>query len=120
MKIISLLKKLRDGYVIRQVEHIKLPDFSTEGIVREHLLFIGRVQNVGFRMEVYLIAGKLGLTGWVKNKEDGNVEAEIQGEKSKIAFIKHYMKSLKRAKVTHIVEKELALQNQEQSFLYIE
>lgn len=39
----------------------------------------GRVQGVGFRYAAYREATALGLTGWVRNAYDGNVEAEFVG-----------------------------------------
>lgn len=44
----------------------------------------GRVQGVGFRMFVQQHASELGLTGWVRNMEDGSVEMEIQGDPGKV------------------------------------
>jgi acylphosphatase len=99
MSIKETLKKARDNYVIDQVEDIKLPDFGTSPITREKVIFLGRVQNVGFRLEVFLLATRIGLTGWVKNTENGSVEAELQGEINRIEFLKDFMKSLKRARV---------------------
>lgn len=39
----------------------------------------GRVQGVGFRFFVQTEAKKRGVTGWVKNMDDGTVTMEIQG-----------------------------------------
>ena len=47
---------------------------------REHIVFYGRVQGVGFRYYAVNKANQLGLTGWVKNLPDGTVEMEVQGE----------------------------------------
>lgn len=47
--------------------------------VRRHIRFSGRVQGVGFRYTACYIARSLGLTGWVKNLWDGDVEMEVQG-----------------------------------------
>lgn len=47
--------------------------------VRQHLIFEGTVQNVGFRYEMTRLAQQHGLTGWVRNVEDGTVEAQVQG-----------------------------------------
>ena len=44
----------------------------------------GIVQGVGFRMFVQQHASELGLTGWVRNMEDGSVEMEIQGDPEKV------------------------------------
>ena len=48
--------------------------------IRKHYIFKGRVQAVGFRYTAYKEARKLGLTGFVKNLNNNNVEAEFQGE----------------------------------------
>lgn len=47
-------------------------------IVR-HLQITGRVQGVGFRYYMQRRAQELGITGWVRNRRDGSVEALIQG-----------------------------------------
>jgi len=50
--------------------------------VRAHVIISGRVQGVFFRMETLEQARKSGVSGWVKNKHDGRVEAVFEGEKS--------------------------------------
>jgi acylphosphatase len=39
----------------------------------------GRVQGVGFRIATVRHAHMLGVTGWVRNADDGSVEALLQG-----------------------------------------
>ena len=53
-------------------------------IVRKHIRFTGRVQGVGFRYRASYAARSLGVTGWVKNNEDGSVEMEAQGTEEQI------------------------------------
>lgn len=43
------------------------------------LRVVGRVQGVGYRAFVDMRANELGLTGWVRNRTDGSVEAVMQG-----------------------------------------
>lgn len=44
------------------------------------MVITGRVQGVGFRYSAYRQAQSLGLTGWVRNRADGAVEAEFEGD----------------------------------------
>lgn len=40
----------------------------------------GFVQGVGFRFAVERAAGSRGVSGWVRNRPDGTVEAVFEGE----------------------------------------
>jgi acylphosphatase len=45
----------------------------------------GHVQGVGFRYWTDEAAGELGLTGWVRNRRDGSVEALFSGAAESVA-----------------------------------
>lgn len=52
------------------------------GRVRKHLIINGRVQGVGFRAFLRQQARKYQISGWVKNRIDGSVEAVLEGEET--------------------------------------
>jgi acylphosphatase len=51
-----------------------MPDLQTR-----RYLVSGRVQGVGFRWFVEREAGLIGVTGWVRNNENGDVEVMATG-----------------------------------------
>ena len=63
-------------------------------MIRKHIIFYGRVQDVGFRYYSTYKAKRLGLVGWVKNLDDGSVEMEVQGREEEIdqliLFLDHH------------------------------
>lgn len=52
--------------------------------VRAHVIFEGKVQGVFFRATTQECARDLMLTGWVRNRADGTVEAVFEGEGSDV------------------------------------
>jgi len=49
-----------------------------------HVVVLGRVQGVGFREFTRTIAQRLGIAGWVRNRDDGGVELAAAGNPSQI------------------------------------
>ena len=55
--------------------------------LRAHLAVRGLVQGVWFRGSMQSEARRLGVGGWVRNRADGTVEAEVEGERAAVEAI---------------------------------
>ena len=51
---------------------------------RIHLFIRGKVQGVFFRQAIKVIAKKNNITGWVRNLDDGRVEALLEGDSESV------------------------------------
>ena len=51
---------------------------------RAHVFISGRVQGVFFRSETKHLAGRHGVSGWVRNSPDDRVEAVFEGEEEDV------------------------------------
>lgn len=60
---------------------------------RYYIVFKGRVQGVGFRFTAQRLATEFGLTGWVRNLPNGDVDCEVQGSPEKVAL---FIQALRR------------------------
>jgi acylphosphatase len=67
------------------------------------LLIRGRVTGVFFRASAQREARRLGLTGWVRNRNDGCVELVAEGEEEGIREIVHWARhGPSAARVEHL------------------
>lgn len=53
----------------------------------KRLVIHGQVQGVGFRASMWQEAQRRGVTGWVRNRSDGCVEAVVDGAPEAVAAI---------------------------------
>ena len=74
-----------------------------DDIMARHLTIFGRVQGVWYRAWAVETARTLGLSGWVRNRSDGSVEALAQGAADAVdAFIRQAHDGPPAAQVTRI------------------
>ena len=69
--------------------------------ITKHLIVHGRVQGVNYRESMRMQAQRLNVTGWVRNRSDGTVEAMVHGSPEDVAqMIDWCRRGRPRARVT--------------------
>ena len=58
---------------------------------RVRVVVSGEVQGVGYRYTMRMIAREVGVTGWVRNRRDGSVEAEVEGSDAQVDEVLAWM-----------------------------
>ncbi len=77
----------------------------------------GVVQGVYFRASTAERARALGVTGWVRNTEDGSVELEAEGEEARVRELCDWCrKGPPAARVDHLDIEELSPSGADASF----
>lgn len=71
---------------------MSVPD-TAHAIVRCHVVVTGRVQNVTYRDSTRQEAERRGVGGWVRNRPDGSVEAELEGPREAVEDVLAWMRS---------------------------
>ena len=85
--------------------------------VARHLVIRGRVQGVFYRGWAVETARDLGLTGWVRNRSDGTVEAVVQGDQTAVErFIERAKEGPRSAHVVGIEVNDAAVEDGLASF----
>jgi acylphosphatase len=62
-------------------------------MIRKRVLVHGEVQGVGFRYSARQKASELGLAGFVRNRRDGSVEAEIEGSDAAVTAMLEWLRA---------------------------
>jgi acylphosphatase len=71
----------------------------------KHLMIYGRVQGVWYRGWAVDAARSLGLTGWIRNRLDGSVEAVVSGSAAALeSFLRMARQGPPAAQVARIDE----------------
>jgi acylphosphatase len=60
--------------------------------IARHVRVAGRVQGVFFRAWTREQAERVGVSGWVRNRADGSVEAHIEGAEDRVAQLIELMR----------------------------
>lgn len=84
--------------------------------IREHIIFSGRVQGVGFRYKVSQLAGHYGLTGWARNEYDGTVTVELQGLEEEIDRVIQALGQDRYIRLDNISRKRIKTSMEEHGF----
>jgi acylphosphatase len=75
--------------------------------IRKNILVKGFVQGVSYRKQTRRIANNLGVKGWVRNLDNGTVEACLEGEESAVdALISWCAFGPKKGKVEEVDVRE--------------
>lgn len=84
---------------------------------RAHAIIRGRVQGVSFRAATAAQAKQLGLVGWVKNRDDGAVELEVEGTPAQVtALLAWCEQGPPHARVAGVVVDELTPTTRDRDF----
>jgi acylphosphatase len=78
-------------------------------MVRRRVVVHGRVQGVGFRYALAQAAWTRGVAGWARNREDGTLEAVLEGEPEAVeSLVRFSQKGPRAAKVDRleVIEEE--------------
>lgn len=87
-------------------------------MVAKRVLYEGRVQGVGFRFSVKLIATGYDVVGGVRNLIDGRVELEVQAEEAELdAFLEAILDSHLRRHITRFTAHEMPVDRTLKGFL---
>jgi acylphosphatase len=62
-------------------------------VERRRVVVHGFVQGVGFRFSVERAAGSRGVSGWVRNRDDGTVEAVFEGEREDVEALVEFCRA---------------------------
>ena len=74
----------------------------------KRLIVSGRVQGVGFRVWMVEKARELGVSGWVRNRIDGSIEALVAGDTAAVEELLRLCRRGPRMAEVVSIEEDLA------------
>ena len=79
-------------------------------MIARRVTVAGRVQGVGFRFFAERAARELGVTGWVRNLPDGNVESLAEGEEDAVArYLERLREGPRLGRVTDVLIEDVTV-----------
>jgi acylphosphatase len=76
---------------------------SSGSLVRARVWVAGRVQGVGYRAFAHRLASGSGLSGGVRNLDDGRVEVDVEGSRMQVeSFIERLRSGPPAARVQQV------------------
>ncbi|EEV24535.1 acylphosphatase [Actinobacillus minor 202] len=80
----------------------------------------GRVQGVGFRFFTLQEAKQIGITGYVKNREDGSVAVVAQGSEAQIQQLRLWLsKGPRTSQVERVIEQNYQTNERFEQFVIL-
>jgi acylphosphatase len=83
------------------------------------IVISGRVQGVGYRDWMCRQAQAMGLSGWVRNRSDGSVEALVDGDTAAVEELLRACRSGPRLAVVTEIREDFADPPEEPGFLWL-
>ncbi|MEX1177710.1 MAG: acylphosphatase [Nitriliruptor sp.] len=62
-----------------------------EEVVARAVSVTGRVQGVSFRWSLRRVAGRHGVKGWVRNRDDGGLDAHLEGDADAVETVEAWI-----------------------------
>ncbi len=82
----------------------------------KRLRIAGHVQGVGYRFWMVRTAAALGVSGWVRNRGDGTVEALVYGDTPAVEELLRACRRGPPGAVVRLIREDLAEPEEEQGF----
>lgn len=70
-----------------------MPSIQNGSMERKFVVVTGIVQGVGFRFFAQREAAQLGVTGRVRNRDDGSVEIAVQGTEERVTDMLRWLRT---------------------------
>jgi acylphosphatase len=80
------------------------PGAGTSDVIRRRVLVRGAVQGVGFRISALHAARLRGVSGWIRNRHDGSVEAVFEGDPAAVESMVRWCEQGPRGAAVNAVE----------------